>query len=619
MANRWLTSWKKLLLIGLGYWLALASYPALGQYQTDQLDRFYQAPVGSWYATTEAGTHVVSGKRIFLFENVKLHEELAASISSLINGAIWKEGYLLSHELFLSLIWPSLPQPVRVLLRGGSQAWLLWTTWQAIASTASPLAQLLKQYYQYWRAPRYEGLFPILVNDPQLSFRFFLQAYFPEQESASTEVIIDRIPALSALPHLTHKQDHLNPWHLLMDEMIRSDIERLSLSGDANGDIHIRFRTGEDEQQPVQTIHASVNREYQPVPWLLEKIRQRTDRRDINIHASLLSQEILELVTTMLSCHRAEITGIGHGSACGSGQLSGHRDTWRYSTPYSIAPQQIWEQRLPNNGRLFSLTGCHHSPNPLCWENTLIMGEGDRLSPWPTLTLNSRFSTFKERNERLLMGYEPQRWFTGSFFQVRVPELVTRLLLGTANIAGQVAVNRLVTSLHHQWWQNGAPSSPREAFKRSTMLPERYEKLHAQGDDTPCPSCPDGACQFSACPVCKNYFETATMVFPGCNGDNNTTQAKHALCSTCFFNVLAHSNVEPCHQCNSFHRNLIDPANYFFNPDDAQAVPACSVCRAPFNHLQGNLDQYLGDSCNALQQKMRWLFSDNLGADHCNN
>ena len=592
-----------------------------------EFDVFYHQPGIGSYHTTEAGTYVVSGNRIFLFENIQLPEEIANSLSSLIYGVLWKESYLLSHELFLGAIWPTLPGSVRWLLRSTSQAWLLWITAHELLAVSSPVVTLLHHYYHYWYSPRYQGALAILVNDPELSFRLFLQVYFPKELVEPAQVIIDRVPPMLGLPPLTQSltgnRMPLNPWNKLLDEMARSDIERLELSGNDLGDIRIRFREGSSHEQladsSLQTIIASVNREYHPVPWLLEKIRRRIDPKAINIHTSLLSQEVLELVITMLACRRitanesqkVDTDFVDTETLCAGGHIEKNWETLRYVTAASIAPVQITERRLLTKGRLFSLTGCNLSEQALCWENTLVVNEGHQLYPWPALTLSSRLSTFQERNSWILMGHEPQQWITGSFFQIRVPELFTRILLASFHLTSQTVVNRLVASLHHRWWGNGFVPEPQPALPSSEAL-VNFDQ-HAYGDEY-CLSCRHEPCHYPKCPVCMERFWPETMVNLGCN-EHNREAINHHLCTSCYFRLLTFSNVSECNECRRYHRSMIQPGNYFADPDNPRGVPACPLCRQPFNHEHGNMGNYLGGECNALRRKINWLFSDSLGAD----
>ena len=180
-------------------------------------------------------------------------------------------------------------------------------------------------------------------------------------------------------------------------------------------------------------------------------------------------------------------------------------------------------------------------------------GAGNRLYPWPSLTLNMHLSTFESRNDWLLAGREPRPWFAGSFFQVRVPELLTRMLLGTLNIAGQVAVNRLVASAHHRWWRGD--SRPNAQPSLVTSKPSR---------------------KGASCPICQERFQPKTMVNLGCH-DAEHSEAQHLLCTDCFFQTLAFSHVSRCDQCEHYHRQAVALVGRSApQAQEAGAVPACT-------------------------------------------
>ncbi|CAM3580482.1 hypothetical protein [Parendozoicomonas haliclonae] len=569
--------------------------------------------VRRWYATSPAGTFVVSGNRVLLFENVQLPQELAEMASGLLTGALWKEGYLLSHELFLSMLWPSLPKPVQQMFRGVSQGWLLWTLMHSLVQVGSPLAVLVRDYYRYWNASHFQGTMPVAVNDAELSFRVFVQADFPDAIEEPAGFIIDKVPAMSALPTLVRRHDHLNPWNRLLDEMSRSDISRLRLSGDRDGVITVRFQDaglGGAEQRLV----AAVNQEYNPSPWLLEKIRNREDRKDIHLYTSLLSQDVLELMVRMLECRRLSREQPELEGQCKWGRMVKDEGGLEFLSDHSVAPSQIWERRDYPGGRALSLTGCAFSTQPLCWENTLVMGDGSKIYPWPSLSLYSRFSSFKERNDWVLLGHEPQIWFTGSFFQLRVPELFTRFLLSAFSAGGQIAVNRMVTSLHHKLWGNGFVPGKPKPLPESVEAPNQKE--HAMQDGYDCLECNTPQCRYTLCHSCKFRFDKGPMVDLGCS---RSRDERHQVCTSCFKNLISITKVKPCDQCDAYHMHMIRESNYHIDPDEDQqmvkSAPRCPVCRVLFDSRRGNIVDNLRGECGALWMKLKWLFSDSLGVD----
>ncbi len=574
----------------------------------DWADPRAQGAVGQSYATTSAGTFLVSGHKIFLFEDVLLPDEIVDSLTNLVSGALWKEGYLLSHELFLDQLWAFLAKPVQLILRGTSQMWLLWRTYQSLVKSALPIVSLLRSYYRVSHSPRYEGNLPILINDAELAFRFFLHVRFPEEEKQPATVVIDRIPDMAGIPRLVRQYAHQNPWNRVLDEMDRNEITRLEFSGSRDGDIQIRFRDVK-QHWVEQKITAVANSEYHPVPWLFEMIRNRIDRNDLKLHSSLLSQDVLALVAAMLECHQEASETPNLGAWCEWGRIEPGGGGEIFTTHKHTTPKQIWEERNHTSGRILSLTGCNYSNHPLCWENSLVWLTGSKIYPWPILILYSRFSSFKERNNWILMEDEPQIWYGVSFFQIRVPEALTRTLLGLVNTVGQVAVNRLVTSLHHKWWKNGFASKKVEIVTKSTAVKE-------------------GAKDAVICPVCYGYYQKKTMVDLGCSSAKvpktlprihtlaDVSEApEHLTCVSCTLGVLKASVAKACSDCGHYHSSSIMGE---YHGDGRR--PFCSYCREPYDWRRGgNLKSYLKNDDApkhplSLWQRLRWI-SDDLGVD----
>ena len=567
----------------------------------------------SWYATTGSGTFIVSGHRVFMFDGVHLPEEVAQRLMNLLVGAVWKEGYLLSYELFLRALWPQLPAPVRHVLRGTSQLWLLLSVYRSVMQLAPPVLALLDDYQKAWSEPRYQGTIPIAVNDAELSFRLFMQARFPEKITDPVAIDIDRVPEMANLPNLVRRRAHLNPWNRLITEMAASDIQRLQIAGSEEGQLELRFRDPFGNGGHEQVVNTNLSSDYQPVPWLLEMVRKKVPRQDIRLYASLLSQDVIGLAARMLTCRRLDAEHpVGNGQ-CPDGQLLHTDGGLEYLSKSPVIPSQIWEKRNYGPGRVLPLSGCDFSGQSLCWENYLIWADGTSISPWPSLTLYSRFSSFRERNSWLLFDYEPQIWYTGSYFQLRVPELVTRAFLALFDVAGQVVVNRLVTSLHHSWWGHGTAQKEPEKLSPSEEAPAG----HADDNVQYCKKC-DGDCRFPSCQTARcGRYKPESMVNLGCSKGGE----RHMVCTSCFNGIIEASKVKNCNNCGQYHPRMLDPDFYQIDPEEAQksipSVPRCPTCRLPFNSgsKQGTIGTFLKEECGAFHQQVHWLFSDSLDVD----
>ncbi len=581
--------------------------PALGR---EYHDKQY---TGRWYATSDSGTYMVSGQRVVMFDGVQLPEEAATRLMNLLVGVVWKEGSLLSHEMLLNVLWPHLPWQVKLVLRGTSQAWLLYTLYRSVLDVSAPLLTLINDYRRAWSEPRYIGALPIAVNDAELSFRIFLQAQFPEKMTDPVAVSIDQIPDMSELPALVRPHGHLNPWTRLLKEMSASDIHRLQLAGSAEGGLELRFRD-RNQGWREQTISTPLNGAYQPVPWLLEMVRQKIPRDNVRLYASLLSQDVIDLVGSMLNCRRLEEERPGE-SLCPGGRLMNRDGGLEYIAHEPVVPPQIWDSRNYEQGRVLPLTGCNFNGQSLCWENYLIWGNGSVMYPWPVLTLYTRFASFKERNSWLLLDMEPQTWDIGSYFQVRVPELVTRAALATLSSVAQVVANRMVTSLHHYQWRNDALEVVGDADAEETNS-EAAPSGHANVEESTCKACGGGECKYPAClsALCGRY-KPETVVNLGCSKGG----VKHQLCISCFRGQLRSSALKACPSCKGYHHSMIHQDYYQIDPEEAHketaSVPKCPMCRVPFDSRKGNVSEYLRAECGALGRHLRWLFSDSLEVD----
>ena len=102
------------------------------------------------------------------------------------------------------------------------------------------MAELFRHYYWYWTSLRVRGQLPVLINDPDLAFRFFLQAHFPVSEQEPASIVIHRIPPLPETPDPV-QQPESSPWSKLDEEMAKSGLEWLALFGHKNGDVEARF------------------------------------------------------------------------------------------------------------------------------------------------------------------------------------------------------------------------------------------------------------------------------------------------------------------------------------------------------------------------------------------
>ncbi len=584
--------------------------------------------VGQWYAWNDSGTYVVSGNRVVLFEGVKVPEELASRITGLIIGAGWKEGYLLFHEFFGRAVQSYIPESANILLRGVSQAWLIWTVYRSIADITGPLLKLASEYRQAWSqwegdsgdqknsdaipdqslgeswsGKRVKGVVPIPVNDIELSFRVFVRAVFPEGLDEPVAVEIDRIPSMPGLPSIVRPHIHANPWDKLISEMALEGINRVLIAGSSRGRLQLTYQDSHNNWRE-QLITASLDAEYEPVPWLLDMVRKGGAREDARLYASLLSHDVLDLASQMLSCRRLNpVISPDKPVYCTLGQLEALECSLHYQPYELLVPPQIWEDRNYPQGRVLPLSGCNFSDRPLCWENYLIWSNSSLIYPWPVMTLYSRFSDYAERTSWLLLSKEPQIWRTSSNFQIRVPELVTRLLLNLVSTVGQAAVNRLVTSLHHSWWQNGAEQGFAKRYQ-SRKISE--EEGHYEAGDQPCDVC-GTACQYPMCPLCLDRFESDTMV--------RICENEHRYCAECFFGMLDRKGINRCGYCDQVHRNRLNPVfypDYELGDDDGPKYPTCPTCRDRIDYNKGNVNQFLQDECGTFRLWWKWLFSDDL-------
>ncbi|MCL6270202.1 hypothetical protein M3P05_09720 [Sansalvadorimonas sp. 2012CJ34-2] len=585
--------------------------------------------VGQWYAWNPSGTYVVSGNRVVYFEGVQVPEELASRMIGLFVGAGWKEGYLLFHEIFGESLRRVVPESARVLLGGISQGWLLLTLLHSVADISRPLAQLIKDYRQIWsqkarerfqpqpdtqtsgaediffssvqkKELKYQGAVPIPVNDIDLSFRIFVRAIFPESLNEPVAIEIDRVPPMADLPSFPGSFGHLNPWDKLISEMEAEDIHRVQLSGNTDGGLRLKYQDVHNHWRE-QTISTSLDAEYQPVPWFLDMVRKGIDRKEIKLYASLLSQDVLELISQMLACRRVNTSISSNQPAyCAQGKLTAIDSNLHYEPFELLIPPQIWQNREYPQGRVLPLSGCDFNDNPLCWENYLIWSSSSLFYPWPVMTLYSRFSSFGERASWMMLGKEPQIWRTSSNFQIRVPELVTRMFLGMFSTIGQITVNRLVTSLHHHWWGNGVEYK-HQPLPQSKQAPEGTNHPGGSSDCTLC----SGACQYSFCPPCMNMYETETM-WEYCNEG-------HYGCTECTLDWLATKKCFPCSTCNRFHRQTLAISPFRVGTEDEDGeYPTCPECRSIIDYQSGNMGKMINDDCGSLRIWLKWLFSDDI-------
>ncbi len=571
---------------------------------------------GQWYAVNQQGTYLVSGQRIVFFEGLDVPEEMAGRLADLLRGALWREGFLLTHEFILRSLWPQLPVPVRALLRAGSQGWLLWTLYRSLHDVFSPLQTLINDYRKVWTEPYFQGPVPIAINDTELAFRFFLQAVFPEQSSDPVSIQIDRVPEIPGLKDYENPAAYTQPWVKLHSAMVSHDIQRLGVTGNAEGELAIRYRTG-GSGSPEQVITASVSSQYQPVPWLLDMIRQKQSREDIRLYASLLSSDVIDLVARALACSQQNTVSPLNPEQrfCLAGSLTMTEDGMHYEPDIAAAPQLIWDERSYEGGRVLPLSGCNVIEKAMCWENYMVWGDSSQAYPWPQLTFYSRYASYQERNNWLLFQYEPQVWYTGGYMQVRVPEWIGRSLLAVLSSVGQALVNRTVTTLHDRWWQNPEALLGNKPVKTSYPASESApnENLHAPDRGGYCNACEAKECRYPLCiaGLCGRY-QPETMVDLGCS----TGVEKHLLCSQCFFGILENSRQSVCTECNQYHRMNINRDVYQMEQKEQliPLAPKCPLCglTGRFDYRLGNVAKYLGDECGNLYTNLLWFLGDGL-------
>ncbi|WP_281646856.1 hypothetical protein [Parendozoicomonas sp. Alg238-R29] len=559
---------------------------------------------GRWYAVNDVGTYVVYGNRIVLFEGVDAPEDVSKLMVDLVLGGFWKEGNLLTQEIFFRHVWKLLPNYAHQLLSVSSQLWVMLAVYRSLAQVVAPLFTFLNDYRKTMTGDWYEGAMPILVNDAELSFQFFAQVAFPKKITDPVTVELDRVPSMANIPMLTRPFPYANPWGELHKEMETSGISRVRLGGAINGSFELHYRNPSANGRE-QLISAALDSIYQPVPWLFEVIRQKVPRQEIRLYASLLSQDALELAAQMLSCHREHPNlQAGEKGLCLSGVLESVDGGLFFRPRVAVVLPQIWEERNYNTGRVLPLSGCNFNSRPLCWENYLVLGDLSVLFRQPPMTLYTRFASFAERNRTILLNREPQIWYQGSYFQVRIPELVSRFALGLIGVAGQVAVNRLVVSMHHGIWGNGAPSKPKD----DQVIPEsQLLEDHEESEAIDCKLC-DGPCQYPRCGIggCGRY-QPGTLVDFGCQGS-------HKVCFDCLKRHMNVANIRPCRNCEKVHWNKVNPRSFQHDGNassrDAPTIPICPLCRAELDYRKGNLMNFLGEECSRLSLGVLWLFSD---------